>query len=178
MNLRVFALAAATLAGCAALAAACGAPTLVVPPAPSATDAGASSADPCASEASIACKGKVATSDPSEGLCDAALGYLVCNGTCYSSFSFSCEIPDGYTLVALDGAPITDDDAGEDGGDGEAEPDAESADARVDAKPADAAIDAASGDSQADAASDAESDAGSDAPGQPADAASADAPID
>ncbi len=144
MNLRLLASAAATLAACAALAWACGAPSLVVPP-PISNEASVPSGGPCSAVASAEirantgfqgdagaltdCRGKVVTYDPSEGLCDARLGYLVCDSGCYSEFK--CEIPDGYTLVQLDGAPF-DSDAAEEA---EAGADATPADAEVDVKP-------------------------------------------
>jgi hypothetical protein len=108
----------------------------------------------------IDCQGKVVAYDPSEGLCDARLGYLVCNGGCFSEFV--CEIPDGYTIVQLDGGPVMDSAAAK-GVD--AASDAVSDDARVDAlSVADAALDATLGDvNSGDAGADSTpGDAGSD----------------
>jgi len=81
------------------------------------------------------CTGMVAITDPSEEQCDAANGYLLCNGTCFSTFV--CELPSDYTVVV---------DAGEEGG----------ADAGVDAGH-DASRDA-TGDVVLDAPRDARSD--------------------
>jgi hypothetical protein len=69
------------------------------------------------------CTGKAALPDPSEGLCDAEYGYLLCNGLCYASFA--CELPSGYTVMHTEAGPR---DAGND-----APPDAE-LDAHVDAQ--------------------------------------------
>jgi hypothetical protein len=182
MNVRIFALAAATLAGCAALASACGAPDLVVPQM-SEDSSVPMMVDACSDAASnlirgntgaqgdggilIACNGaNIVMLDPSEGLCDGAFGYLICAGSCYSEFS--CEKPDGSVLVQLDGAPV-DLDAEEDV---ESKTDAKHADAEVDAKAADVEVDANQGD--ADAA--AKPDAPSDAPLDTADDVLADAP--
>jgi hypothetical protein len=70
-----------------------------------------------------ACTGKSALTDPSEGLCDAELGYLLCNSLCYASFV--CELPAGYTVMQSEAGPR---DAGND-----ARSDAE-VDAHVDAQ--------------------------------------------
>src|SRR4029077_14406393 len=47
----------------------------------------------------ISCKGKghVGILDPSEGLCPAPNGYLLCNDTCFATFQ--CDLPKGYTLL-------------------------------------------------------------------------------
>jgi hypothetical protein len=96
------------------------------------------------------CKGKgnVVTPYPSEGLCPTPNGYLVCNGECFSTFS--CTIPEGYTLedagrdAAPDGSHPKDggkrDAADRDAADGS--PDANdtgAGDSSADAPPADAA---------------------------------------
>jgi hypothetical protein len=120
------------------------------------------------------CEGKVVAYDPpsfgdssSEGLCDARVGYLVCHGGCFSEFS--CDIPDGDTLVELDGAPIVDGGAAEDVED---ETDAKSADVEVDAKTRDASADARPADALVDVAPD---DAGIDGKPDAPSAASLDA---
>lgn len=164
MNLRILAVAAAPLVGLALFAWACGEPNLVIPP-QGASEASAADAAPCSDATSMAIRAntgaqgnlepfvpcgngdKVVVLDPSEGLCDAAFGYLVCMGKCYSEFK--CEIPAGYTLVELDGASIGDgaardaeagtDEKAADGGDG-------GFDAKSDAAPAsDAPVDAPTG---------------------------------
>jgi hypothetical protein len=114
------------------------------------------------------CTGKVATLDPSEDLCDAANGYLLCNGACYASFA--CELPEGYTVVTTE--------AGEDAGvdaDRDAGRDA-TADVSPDG-PGDTGVDAQDGEAGGsldggDAASDAHAEAGDGGPtdGAPADA--------
>lgn len=193
MNVRVFALAAATLSGCAALASACGAPDLVIPQ--MSEDSGVPMmVDACSNAASniirgntgaqgeggilLACSGgNVVILDPSEGLCDGAFGYLICAGSCYSEFS--CEKPDGSVLVQLDGAPV-DLDAEEDAFSKtdakhtDAGVDAKAGDVEVDTKPGDAAVDANVADVDADAA--AKPDAPSDAPLDTADDVPEDAP--
>jgi hypothetical protein len=58
----------------------------------------------------LGCTGKVVMKDPSEGLCDAENGYLVCNGDCFASFS--CDIPAGFTVVT----PVPDAGHPKDGG--------------------------------------------------------------
>jgi hypothetical protein len=74
----------------------------------------------------IDCKGKSAILDPSEGLCDADNGYLLCNGTCFASFS--CELTPGYTLEEHDAGHHGDagphKDAGKPEAGGDASPDA------------------------------------------------------
>jgi hypothetical protein len=52
----------------------------------------------------VPCVGKIAMLDPSEGLCDAGDGYLVCNGTCYATFT--CDLPEGYKVVGPDGGSL------------------------------------------------------------------------
>jgi len=172
MNLRLFFFAAATLAGSSALASACGAPDLILPPAPQ-RDGSVAGPAPCSPAESMiiventgaqsdagldgsvlpSCDGKVVAYDPpsfgessSEGLCDARLGYLVCHGGCFSEFS--CDIPDGYKLVELDGGRFIDGGAGEDA---DAETDAPPRDVEVDAKPHDGAADARAPDASVDA---------------------------
>jgi hypothetical protein len=79
----------------------------------------------------VKCEGKVVTPDPAEGQCDAEFGYLVCNADqheggkgCYATFS--CEIPQGFTLY----------DAGPDAqGDARHPPMDGAADVSVDASP-------------------------------------------
>jgi hypothetical protein len=56
----------------------------------------------------VACKGNVAMKvrsyreySPAEKVeCDTDDGYLLCNGTCY--LTFSCELPEGYSVVVPD----------------------------------------------------------------------------
>jgi hypothetical protein len=64
------------------------------------------------------CKDKgTAKTDPSEGLCDADVGYLLCNGICFATFK--CDLPDGYSLVVpdagVDGAADSAHEASSDG---------------------------------------------------------------
>jgi hypothetical protein len=113
--------------------------------------------------------GKVAMTDPTYGesaladggyeTCDSQLGYLLCNGTCYATFS--CELPPEYTLLAPP-------DAGRDAGpDGLA--DSALSDAPVDVV-TDSGFDAngldASGDAARDGGSDGAAEAGTDARGE------------
>lgn len=202
MKVRIFALAAATLAGGAAVASACGAPDLVVPQQASQDGSIPPVIDACSDAASniirgntgaqgdggilIACNGdNVVMLDPSEGLCDGAFGYLICAGSCYSEFS--CEKPDGAVIVQLDGAPAdldaTEDvesktDAKHDAAVDAKAADVEAADVEADTKPSDAGVDTKADvevdASEADAAM--KADAPSDAPLDSADEAPADGP--
>ncbi len=96
----------------------------VVPPAPPGSPCGTGSEV-------VACKGKVALAEPSEGQCDKPVGYLLCDGKCYASFV--CDLPAGYKVVG-----------GADGGNDAADAVADAAtdqDAAADG-PADAPVDA------------------------------------
>jgi hypothetical protein len=105
----------------------------------------------------VSCKdaGKVAMTDPAEGQCDAELGYLVCNGTCYASFS--CDLPDGYEVFAPDGGP----DAHVDGAPSEGGPSDTGADSSSDSAPIDASVDVAPDAGGEDATPDSATDGGS-----------------
>lgn len=97
-------------------------------------------ADPLTGYTPAPCDASVVMPDPSEGLCDGDIGYLVCNNTCFATFV--CEIPDGFSAL---------EDAGsKDGG----------KDAAKDAK-LDAPSDAASLDAEAGADGSAEASDGS-----------------
>ena len=92
------------------------------------------------------CKGlgQVALPDPSEGLCDAANGYLLCNNLCYATFV--CDLPDGYSVIGPEAGPR---DAGKDA------PHEAATDATLDA-PTDGTIgEAEAGDAGGDADADA-----------------------
>jgi hypothetical protein len=110
------------------------------------------------------CTGKVAITDLSERQCDAEFGYLLCNGTCYASFS--CELPTGYVVAPPDAGPDALVDTGSsDGAPSDVAVESDSSDSAPDAEGEDAAPDAG-GDGgsldAADAAPDASSDAGGD----------------
>jgi hypothetical protein len=107
--------------------------------------------------------GKVAMLDRSERQCDAEFGYLLCNGTCYASFS--CELPEGYVVATPDAGPDALVDTGSsDGAPSDVAVESDSSDSAPDAAGEDAAPDAG-GDGESPDAADAAPDAGSDAGG-------------
>jgi hypothetical protein len=56
--------------------------------------------DPTTGYVPTPCKGKVAKTESSEDQCDADIGFLICNGSCFASFA--CELPSGYTVEVPD----------------------------------------------------------------------------
>jgi hypothetical protein len=111
----------------------------------------------------VSCTGKVAMTDLSERQCDAEFGYLLCNGTCYASFS--CELPKGYAVATPDGGKDANVDSGaSDSAPSDVAVESDSSDSASDAAGEDAAPDAEPPDA-ADAAPDAGAEAGGDAGG-------------
>jgi hypothetical protein len=122
----------------------------------------------CCFTSPVACQDKTAAmTDPSEGFCDAELGYLLCNGRCYSEFS--CDLPEGYTVVAPDAAA----DGAVDGSDG-----SDSSDDAGDAETPEGSADGGADDGTAVDGGDAAADAGIEGGSEAASEAGADASPD
>jgi hypothetical protein len=104
--------------------------------------------------------------DLSERQCDAEFGYLLCNDSCYGSFS--CELPTGYAIATPDaGRDANVDSRASDSAPSDVAVENDSSDSAPDTEGEDAAPDAGGADGEspdaADAAPDASSEAGGDA---------------